>query len=286
MAYNGTVEIISGLKPKNGGNFPLIDAAHVYVNDDTNLNQVLAGIEEAGNNIKEYIDTKTSGITEGAETFGARISALEETVGATAEVGGLVSMEDNSDYQLILKDNAGGVMFCIDSNGSGQFPTGVYAPNIDNLAAMVGAIPVKLQIEDAVRREAVARDDAIFEIEKRCNSIDSSISSLKNAAYRLSAKWDTHTVTETDEETGQTVSYTADNHEIIYLSTPNYGNFARVETISTPNPSDPSAAPTIARAVRVYCDVITPATSIATLADKVAFLLNKTGYTYTAGWNA
>lgn len=34
MAYNGSVELISGLKPKNGGTFPLVNAQDVQVGED------------------------------------------------------------------------------------------------------------------------------------------------------------------------------------------------------------------------------------------------------------
>ena len=34
MAYNGSVELISGLKTKNGGTFPLVNAPDVQVDGD------------------------------------------------------------------------------------------------------------------------------------------------------------------------------------------------------------------------------------------------------------
>ena len=34
MAYNGSVELISGIKPKNGGTFPLVNAQDVQVCED------------------------------------------------------------------------------------------------------------------------------------------------------------------------------------------------------------------------------------------------------------
>lgn len=47
MAYNGSVELISGIKPKNGGDFPLVNAPDVQVDDDgTRLPVVLAKITE------------------------------------------------------------------------------------------------------------------------------------------------------------------------------------------------------------------------------------------------
>lgn len=47
MAYNGSVELISGLKAKNGGTFPLVNAPDVQVDDDgTRLPVMLAKITE------------------------------------------------------------------------------------------------------------------------------------------------------------------------------------------------------------------------------------------------
>ena len=47
MAYNGSVELISGIKPKNGGTFPLVNAQVVLVGEDgTRLPAKLAKITE------------------------------------------------------------------------------------------------------------------------------------------------------------------------------------------------------------------------------------------------
>lgn len=47
MAYNGSVELISGLKPKNGGTFPLVNAPDVQVDEDgTRLPAALSKITE------------------------------------------------------------------------------------------------------------------------------------------------------------------------------------------------------------------------------------------------
>ena len=41
MAYNGSVDLISGIRPKNNGTFPLVDAKDVYVTDDKRLDAAL-----------------------------------------------------------------------------------------------------------------------------------------------------------------------------------------------------------------------------------------------------
>lgn len=55
MAYNGTTEVASGLKPMGAGGFPVVDAADVRVTDTKRLNAALA----------EKIDKPTSGVSEG-----------------------------------------------------------------------------------------------------------------------------------------------------------------------------------------------------------------------------
>lgn len=47
MAYNGSIELISGLKTKNNGDFPLVNAPDVQVDEDgTRLPVMLAKITE------------------------------------------------------------------------------------------------------------------------------------------------------------------------------------------------------------------------------------------------
>lgn len=51
MSYQGSVELISGIKQKNNGNFPLVDATAVRVDDETRLSDVLGSLSSE-------IDTK------------------------------------------------------------------------------------------------------------------------------------------------------------------------------------------------------------------------------------
>lgn len=46
MAYQGSVDLISGIRPKNGGAFPLVDAHDVYVDDNTRLDEALDRLDE------------------------------------------------------------------------------------------------------------------------------------------------------------------------------------------------------------------------------------------------
>lgn len=47
MAYNGTVQMHSGFIPQNDGDFPLLRAKDVYIDDDTRLNDRLTAIANA-----------------------------------------------------------------------------------------------------------------------------------------------------------------------------------------------------------------------------------------------
>ena len=42
MAYSGSIDLISGIRPKNNGTFPLVDAKDVYVSDEYRLDAYLA----------------------------------------------------------------------------------------------------------------------------------------------------------------------------------------------------------------------------------------------------
>ena len=48
MAYQGTIDLISGIRPKNGGTFPLVNAHDVYVDDNTRLDEALDRLDEFG----------------------------------------------------------------------------------------------------------------------------------------------------------------------------------------------------------------------------------------------
>lgn len=44
MPYNGTIELAAGIKPKNNGTFPLVNAHDVYIDDSTRLDDELSDI--------------------------------------------------------------------------------------------------------------------------------------------------------------------------------------------------------------------------------------------------
>ena len=59
VPYSGSIDLISGLRPKNGGAFPLVDAADVRVDDQTRLSDKMAHLDRM---------SSAFGIAEGEET--------------------------------------------------------------------------------------------------------------------------------------------------------------------------------------------------------------------------
>ena len=73
MAYNGSIELISGIKQKNNGKFPLVDASAIRVDDNsmldatldtlkgdiTSLETLLRTIQEKLNSGSSSVDTVT-----------------------------------------------------------------------------------------------------------------------------------------------------------------------------------------------------------------------------------
>lgn len=47
MAYTGSIDLISGIRPKNNGTFPLVNAVDVYVDDNTRLPEALERAADA-----------------------------------------------------------------------------------------------------------------------------------------------------------------------------------------------------------------------------------------------
>ena len=54
--YSGSIDLISGIRPKNNGTFPLVDAKDIQVDDDgTRLNAALAAAQYVLEKIQEDI---------------------------------------------------------------------------------------------------------------------------------------------------------------------------------------------------------------------------------------
>ena len=61
MAYTGSVDLISGIRPKNNGTFPLIDAKDVYVTDDKRLDAALNDKADAADVVPKPAEEGTTG---------------------------------------------------------------------------------------------------------------------------------------------------------------------------------------------------------------------------------
>lgn len=63
MAYQGSIDLISGIRPKNGGAFPLVNAHDVYVDDNTRLDEALDRMDDQEWEVSVRNDQAT-GLTE------------------------------------------------------------------------------------------------------------------------------------------------------------------------------------------------------------------------------
>lgn len=68
MAYNGSVELIGGLKQKNNGSFALVDATAVRVDDAMRLGVALELLQDIINNTRQDV-VKTENEITGIQHF-------------------------------------------------------------------------------------------------------------------------------------------------------------------------------------------------------------------------
>lgn len=124
--YKGTVELISGITPKNGGSFPLVNAKDVLMPDGTRLSEFTGGNGSGG--------TSGSDGEDGVSITKAEINSDGELVltfsdGNTTNVGKVVG-EDGVDGE----DGSDGITPHIGGNGNwwiGSSDTGVKAEGKD-----------------------------------------------------------------------------------------------------------------------------------------------------------
>lgn len=105
MAYNGTIDVISGLRPKNNGTFPLVSAKDIQVaDDDTRLDAALQSAKEQA----EAVNVAISSLQKTVETQGKNIDnnaidivSLKEDVenlkNNSGSTGGVSSWNDLTD---------------------------------------------------------------------------------------------------------------------------------------------------------------------------------------------
>lgn len=89
--YTGSIDLISGIRPKNGGSFPLVEASDVlYASGDVRLNTLLNGFTSETGSIKTYVDNAISAETyarsSADSTLSGRVTTLESAVGSGGTV--------------------------------------------------------------------------------------------------------------------------------------------------------------------------------------------------------
>lgn len=111
MAYNGSVELISGIKQANNGTFPLVDASAVRVSDDKRLDAVVnevAGKAERTNTVLETTLSRgrKSGTTAGVASFAFGTNV--EASGDTSHAEGNSTTASGSDSHAEGKETTAG----------------------------------------------------------------------------------------------------------------------------------------------------------------------------------
>ncbi len=72
-SYKGSIDLISGLRPKNNGDFPLMEAHDILVDDsntrlDEKLSLIASNIEDTNNSITA-INNSLDGVEEALESI-------------------------------------------------------------------------------------------------------------------------------------------------------------------------------------------------------------------------
>lgn len=113
MAYEGTVDLIDGVRPKNNGQFPLMNAKDVYVDDNTRLDAALqskaAAVIVNGQTVdtKTYIDSHIAAVYLQPEDYGAigdgstnDAVAIQACINAAQTMGTQVSVRGYGNYRI------------------------------------------------------------------------------------------------------------------------------------------------------------------------------------------
>ena len=103
MGYTGSVDLVSGIRPKNNGTFPLVDAKDVRVDDNTRLDAALATISPVATGAVRYDAAQT--LTD-AQKQQARTNIGAGEVDATLSVEGMAADAKKTGDEIIsLKED-------------------------------------------------------------------------------------------------------------------------------------------------------------------------------------
>lgn len=122
MAYSGSVDLISGLRPKNNGTFPLINAPDVLVGeeDDTRLDEALRGKDEK---MRVFTDWPENFEANGLYELGAQTGTKTVVLGDGANADDMLYISVRAAGRLVLMpagNNFAGLPQQIEA-GSGAF---------------------------------------------------------------------------------------------------------------------------------------------------------------------
>lgn len=107
MAYNGSVELISGIVQKNNGNFPLVDASAVRITDEQRLDEKISDIDESidvlepsavSSDVGKFLKVKTVANGKVSEyEFGSGSGGSGSDLPSGGSVGDLLAKTSNAD---------------------------------------------------------------------------------------------------------------------------------------------------------------------------------------------
>lgn len=101
MAYTGSVELISGIKQKNNGTFPLVDATAVRVEDDRDLKTELNGLVKKTDIVNDLVKvSETPPTSSEINKFWVHSAETEVQIPTYDEVSGLKSAIDGINNTL------------------------------------------------------------------------------------------------------------------------------------------------------------------------------------------
>lgn len=123
MAYSGSIDLISGIRAKNNGSFPLVDAKDVYVNDEYRLDAYLAQL--GGGGILETTWAALKAKKDAGELSPGQQYRITDYVATVASGGDAQSM--NTPFDLIVVADAvnklNELARAVRHNGDANFPS-------------------------------------------------------------------------------------------------------------------------------------------------------------------
>ena len=121
--YNGTIELISGITPKNGGTFPLVSDKDVQMSNGERLSVAIQGLVNEQHSTRESVHKLGFQLEQVEQTVNDLITMKPYEQYFDIDEDGLVSLkpkyrgEGNTNYEYSVSDNGANVV------GSKNLPT-------------------------------------------------------------------------------------------------------------------------------------------------------------------